>query len=145
MKKPTFKIIEKNISEEDRKRNATKATPYTYRVSITLGDEIELIREYFVWGYHDGEQPDKFFSSYDGFASIFTRDFDPQHLQDIEKELIEKFYKKLIKEEHRAKQELEKAKKECKEKVKRYKLYRTCEPFLKIERKKKLNKINEVQ
>lgn len=141
MKKPEFKIIEKTISEEDRKKYETKASPYTYRVSIYLYENIELKREYFVFGYHDGEQEDKFFSNRPSFASILTRNFDPQHLQDIEKELIEKFYKKLIREEHRAKQELKKAKKECKTKVKQYKLFRSAEPFLKIQRRKKLEKL----
>lgn len=143
MKKPEFKIIEKKISDKDRKKHESKASPYTYRVSISLYSDIELTREYFVWGYHDGEQEDKFFYNHFAYASIFTRNFDPQHLKDIEKELIEKFYQKLIREEHRAKKDLEKAIKECEEKVERYKLFRSSKPFLKIQRRRKLQQINE--
>ena len=145
MKKKNLKIEEINITEQDRKRWETKACPLSYRVSIDVDpfiDETHFIlkREYFF--YNDGEKEDKFYVR-DEIGSIFTRNFDPKHLQDIEKKLIEKFYVYLIDEEEKIKKAMKKIVKSYKKNIKKLRFYRTCEPFIKIQRKEKLERINE--
>lgn len=120
-------------------------SPLTYRVSIRENsDVITIKREYFKYGYHDHESLDAVCvmkgDNDINMVSIFTRDFDEQHLKDIEKLIIAVYQKE-------TKKIVSKIEKKIKNKIDQSKLkiqnYTKIHNFIKnYERREKLKKIN---
>lgn len=146
-----YRVIE--IDDSDKISQKTTSTPLTYRIElkIELDNEITLKREYFYWGYNDGEGVDHFyFDNEVGWrldynltrATFLTRTFDPEYLKQKENELIELFYSKLIKAEQDIEKKFIEDTKKYKKKLKKYKKYQTCDIFIKQIRKNKLTQIN---
>lgn len=129
----------------------------SYRISISLKDsEIILLREFFYIGFTPGEQNDKFYfdnevqwqkgyRSSNGIthASFITQNLEPDYLQKKEKELIEIFYKKLIKSQNNWERQKKSDIKECNKKIEYYKNIQNSQPFLSLERIRKLEKIDD--
>jgi len=133
----------------------SNSAPLTYRLSLDLYkfEEITLTREYFYFGYNDGENIDGFYfdnelpwsSGKQGIsrATFLTRNFDQEYLKEKEKELIQKFYDKLIKSEINLKNELNNKIKTLNKEIQKYQNYQKNDIFIKFIRKNKLNMLQK--
>jgi hypothetical protein len=153
-----YQIVE--IDNRDKEKSqSSNSTPLTYRIELKIEsysepNEITLKREYFYWGYNDGESIDGFyFDNEIGWsiekyqitrATFLTRNFEPNYLKQKEKELIELFYSKLIKTEKDIEKKFIEDTKKYKNNLKKYQNYQTCDIFLRYKRKNKLDKINKL-
>ena len=147
-----YKIVETDDRNDSKFKEfkPSSASPITYRVSIRIAGNanITLTREYFYYGYYDGERQDDFYFDFEwastlavGTGSFYTRNFDPEYLKEKEKELIELFYKKLIKSEKRLEIELDNQLKILGKRIEEYQEYQKNDLFIKIIRKEKLENL----
>lgn len=142
-----FRIEEIDDTQKD-KHFSSDVTPLTYRISLRINnDEIVLRREYFYVGYRVGEKVEDFYfnnTSWNNniiYASFLTRNFDSNHLQQKEKEFIEKFHHQLIESEKNIEEDFKKTEKIYQQDIKNYQNYQKCNIFNNIKRKVKLSKI----
>ena len=142
------------IEEIDKRNteNIYSSTPLTYRIAIKLYDnEIVLTREYFYYGYNDGEIIDNFyFNNEVGWnngteitrCTFITRNFDEKYLKEKEELLIETFYEKISKSINSFQNKKLDAIKKYDRLKEKYKQYQNCDLFLKYQRKQKLKQLN---
>ena len=139
-----FKIEEKD-HRVNYNKNGSENYESHYRITIHLyNDEIILKREYFYYGFYDGEEYDHFFfrdKDYLTRGSFLTKNFDPEYLRQKENQLIKKIYKKLTKAQTYTKKKLENKIKEYNEQIEIYKECQQSGPFKKYQRKEKLKKL----
>lgn len=141
------------IEEIDRRNTEyIYSAPLTYRIAIKLYDnEIVLTREYFYYGYNDGETIDNFyFDNEVGWnngteitrCTFITRNFDEKYLKEKEELLIETFYEKISKSINSFQNKKLDAIKKYDRLKEKYKQYQNCDLFLKYQRKQKLKQLN---
>lgn len=145
-----FRIDE--IDKRDAENKYFYSSPLTYRIAIRLYDnEIVLTREYFYYGYNDGEKIDNFyFDNEVGWnngteitrCTFITRNFDENYLKEKETLLIESFYEKISNSINSFQNKKLDAIKKYDNLKEKYKQYQNCDIFLKYKRNQKLKQLN---
>lgn len=146
----------KIIEIDERNTTHQHSIEPAYRVSIELeDDEVIITRKYFYYGYYEHSSDfDNFWynhknSSYSSVgnlckASFITRKIDDtEYLKIKENELIESFYCGLIENEKDIKKELYKVIMDYNYRIKKCQDNIKNDFFIKLNRQKKLKKINE--
>jgi hypothetical protein len=147
-----YKIVEIDVRDDLSKNTINFSVPLTYRIAIKIegNAELTLSREYFYYGYNDGEKIDGFYFNSElswsttlaiTRATFLTRNFDSKYLKQKEQELIELFYNKLIKSENKLKIELYNQNKILGERIEEYQELQKNNLFIKIIRKQKLESL----
>lgn len=121
-----IEIIEKDCRTKKDEESKIKQKLLSYRVSLVKysNNKIVLTREYFRYGFLDGEAWDGIFMNYnsDGIyrVSIITHNLDSIYLSQIEEKVIKKFISESYKSIEKLNNKLIQTKKNITESIEKY-------------------------